>query len=204
MSTPRFIADTHLGHKNISKYRKVFESTLHNDLFFMEVLESTCTKRDIMYFLGDSIFDKKYIPFIKSLPGVKILIMGNHDSEYVDIKELVNGFDEIHSLVKYKEFWLSHAPIHYDELRGKKNIHGHVHTNSVQSTDYLNVSVDSSFMKYYPRTLNEVRNAFKDMESTGNVYQGIDDADAYDIITNNVETRDIYFKTLKESRKIIV
>lgn len=203
MSTPRFIADTHLGHKNIYKYRSVFKSTLHNDLYFMEVLESTTTKRDIMYFLGDTIFDKKYIPFIKSLPGTKILIMGNHDSEYIDIRELTKGFDEIHSLVKYKEFWLSHAPIHPEELRGKKNIHGHVHTHSVQSTDYLNVSVDSSFMNYYPRTLEEVRTAFKTMESTGEVYQGIKDEDALNVITNNV-TREIYYRALKESEKVKV
>jgi Predicted phosphoesterase or phosphohydrolase len=71
MSTPRFIADTHLGHRNIYKYRQVFDSTKHNDLYFIRVLQETCTKRDIMYFLGDICFDRFYLDMIKELPGSK-------------------------------------------------------------------------------------------------------------------------------------
>lgn len=204
MSTPRFIADTHMGHRNIYKYRPVFESTLHNDLYFMEILSSICTKRDTMYFLGDILFDEKYLPFIRELPGQKILVLGNHCTEYIPVSKLCTAFDEVHALVKYKEFWLSHAPLHPDELRSKKNIHGHVHTESVNDLNYMNVSVDSSFMNYYPRTLLEVRQAFEKVNSEQKIFTGIDDADALAVMESNPVTKAAYYKALEESRKTTV
>lgn len=204
MAVPRFIADTHLGHRNIWKYRKVFESTLHNDLYFIRILQETSTKRDSMYFLGDIIFDEKYLDVIKELPGKKVLILGNHCSEYIHISKLASTFDDVHGLLKYKEFWLSHAPLHDGELRQKLNVHGHVHTESVPDTKYLNVSVDSTFMRYKPRTLTEVRDAFSTMQSTGEYFKGIEDEDALSVITSDPVTKEAYYWALNESRKIKV
>lgn len=204
MSTPRFIADTHMGHKNIWKYRPVFESTLHNDLYFQYILAETCTKRDTMFILGDAVFDEKYLPFFKELPGTKILILGNHCSEYISTSKLCDTFDEVHALMKYKEFWLSHAPIHPEELRGKKNIHGHVHTESVSGLEYMNVSVDSSFMNFFPRTLHEVRQAFETVNSTQEIFGGVPNEDALSVIEANPIAKAAYYKALEESRKITV
>ena len=53
-------------------------------------------------------------------------------------------------LEKYKGAWLSHAPIHPAELRGKINIHGHVHyANVLDETGkldnrYFNVSLENT------------------------------------------------------------
>jgi calcineurin-like phosphoesterase family protein len=204
MSTPRFIADTHMGHKNIWKYRPVFESTLHNDLYFQYILSEVCTKRDTMFFLGDTIFDEKYLDFIKELPGIKILILGNHCTEYVSTSKLCSAFDEVHALMKYKEFWLSHAPIHPEELRGKKNIHGHVHTESVSGLEYMNVSVDSSFMNFFPRTLHEVRQGFETVNSTHQIFAGVPNENARSVIEANPIAKAAYYKALEESRKITV
>lgn len=204
MSTPRFIADTHMGHKNIWKYRPVFESTLHNDLYFQYILAETCTKRDTMFILGDAVFDEKYLPFFKELPGTKILILGNHCSEYISTSKLCDTFDEVHALMKYKEFWLSHAPIHPEELRGKKNIHGHVHTESVSGLEYMNVSVDSSFMNFFPRTLHEVRQGFETVNSTQQIFAGVPNEDALSVIEANPIAKAAYYKALEESRKITV
>lgn len=204
MSTPRFIADTHMGHKNIWKYRPVFESTLHNDLYFQYILSETCTKRDTMFILGDAVFDEKYLPFFKELPGTKILILGNHCSEYISTSKLCDTFDEVHALMKYKEFWLSHAPIHPEELRGKKNIHGHVHTESVSGLEYMNVSVDSSFMNFFPRTLHEVRQGFETVNSTQQIFAGVPNEDALSVIESNPIAKAAYYKALEESRKITV
>lgn len=202
MSTPRFISDPHMGHRNIYKYRTLFESTKHNDLYFKYLLESTCTKRDSMFFLGDVAFDEQYLDFIKSLPGRKILIPGNHCTEYISMKKLVNVFDEVHSLLKYKNYWLSHAPLHPDELRGKLNIHGHVHASSIPDIRYLNVSVDSEFMKFIPRTLDEIRKGFEHMNSTGNHFGGITDKEhAINVVMSNSLSRDAYQYSLNESRK---
>lgn len=203
MSTPRFIADTHLGHKNIWKYRPVFQSTLQNDLYFMRVLELTSTKRDVMFYLGDILFDEKYLDFISSLPGKKVLIPGNHCTEFVHMSKLCTAFDDIHALLKYKEFWLSHAPIHSDELRSKKNIHGHVHAQSVQSLRHLNVSAESSFSGYKPRTLNEVRLALSEANETGNIFQGIPNEQALNVIMSDPITSAAYKYSLEESTKNI-
>lgn len=204
MSTPRFIADTHMGHKNIWKYRPVFESTLHNDLYFQKVLSAVCTKRDTMFFLGDILFDEKYLPFIKELPGTKILVLGNHCSEYISTSKLCSVFDEVHGMIRYKEFWLSHAPIHADELRNRKNIHGHVHTASVNDLNYLNVSVDSSFMNFFPKTLHEVRTAFETVNKEQRIYGGVPDDEAKDVIFNNPIAKEAYESALRESKTITV
>lgn len=202
MSTPRFIADLHLGHKNIYKYRPIFESTKHNDLFFIEVLQKYSTKRDIMYFCGDILFNKEYFNVIRELPGKKFLVLGNHDTEFNSTRELTTVFDEVYSMLKYHEFWLTHAPLHADELRMKRNIHGHVHTASIDDVNYLNVSVDSSFMKFVPRTLFEVREAFKQMKETGEIYKGMSDEEAK-LAMAETEVKEIYQRTLLESRKTI-
>ena len=204
MSTPRFIADLHMGHKNIWKYRPVFESTLHNDLYFQYVLEAVCTKRDTMFFLGDIVFNEIYLDFIKSLPGTKILILGNHCTEFVSTKLLCDAFDEVHGLLKYKEYWLSHAPLHPDELRGKRNVHGHVHTESVNDAQYLNVSVDSSFMNFFPRTLHEIRQGFETVNNEQKIFAGVPNEDALSVIESNPIAKTAYYKALEESRKFIV
>ncbi len=46
------------------------------------------------------------------------------------------------SLVKYKNFWLSHAPVHPGELSGKKNLHGHTHFELMGDPRYINVCVE--------------------------------------------------------------
>jgi calcineurin-like phosphoesterase family protein len=73
------------------------------------------------------------------LVGDKRIILGNHDTDRkVPIEQFVLAFDQVHGLVSYKDAWLSHPPIHPVELRGKFNIHGHVHQHSVPDPRYFN------------------------------------------------------------------
>lgn len=205
MSTPRFIADLHLGHRNIYKYRQVFDSTKHNDLYFIRILQEYCKKRDTMYFLGDICFDELYLDMIKELPGQKILIAGNHCTEYIPMKKLVEVYDDIHALLKYKDFWLSHAPLADGELRGKRNIHGHVHAQSVPDIKYLNTSVDSEFMRFLPRTLHEIRQAFETMDSTGLHFGGLEARDeALEVIMSDPISKAAYEWAKKEAERISV
>lgn len=205
MSTPRYIADLHMEHRSISKYRTVFESTLHNDLYCIGIMEETCTKRDTLWCLGDILFGKKYLGFFKSLPGHKMLVLGNHDTnEGPGARELLNAFDDVYALVKHKEFWLSHAPLHSTELREKMNIHGHVHDASIPDPKYLNVSMDSTFSKYYPRTLHEAREAVKLQTSTGTYHEGIKPESALAVLKECPVRARIYEKALKDSRSTTV
>lgn len=130
----------------------------------------------------------------------KVSVTGNC-TEYISTAKLCEAFDEVHGLLKYKEFWLSHAPLHPDELRGKNNVHGHVHTESVNDLQYLNVSVDSSFMNFFPRTLHEIREGFVTVNNEQKIFAGVPNEDALTVIESNPIAKAAYYKALEESRK---
>lgn len=152
-----FLSDLHLGHRNIIRYRERFKTIEEHDDTIERNYQSVVTKRDKVFFLGDIAFTKDSLNRIKKWNGMrKICILGNHDFERsgLTVRDYLEVFDEIHGFVKYKKFWLSHAPIHPDELRGKLNIHGHVHRKNIEDGNYLNVSMDNTNFK--PIELKEV------------------------------------------------
>ena len=52
-------------------------------------------------------------------------------------------------LYTYKGFWMSHCPIHSDEMRNRiGNIHGHTHKHSIDDERYYNVSLDVHDYKF--------------------------------------------------------
>lgn len=154
MANVLFIGDCHFGHKNQIRWRP-FESEGQVTELILSNLRKRVTKRDIVYFLGDIILSQDRLTVLDDIPGKKILVAGNHCTEHVSMRQLVDVFDEVHAMVKYKEFWLTHAPLHPDELRGKVNIHGHVHTNTLDDKRYVNVSCEA--VNYSPISLHEIR-----------------------------------------------
>lgn len=156
MSAVYFLSDLHLAHKNICKFREGFTSVEQHNALIKENYHKRVTKRDTVYFLGDVAFDKESLADVKTWAGAKkILICGNHDLDHHTMKDLVEVYDEVYSLKKYKEMWLSHAPIHPDELRGKVNIHGHTHYHNIADDRYVNVSMEQ--INYTPIELHEIR-----------------------------------------------
>lgn len=152
-------SDWHLNHRNIPKFRDV-ESVEENTKRLVEGYLATITKRDIVYFLGDIAFDHEGLEVVKSLPGDKRLILGNHDTDRkVDIADLMLVYDQIHGIFDYKASWLSHAPIHPQELRGKLNIHGHMHNEHIKDRRYVNVCVDNTNMR--PITYTSILNGWR-------------------------------------------
>lgn len=155
MANVWFISDIHAGHDNLVKWRD-FKTEEEHFRHVEKNYRQVVTKRDHVYFLGDIAFNKERLAEIAAWPGEKkILVCGNHDTEHLSMKELCGAFDEVHALLKYKEFWLSHAPIHPDELRGKVNIHGHCHGHIVQDDRYINVCLEHT--NYGPISLAQVR-----------------------------------------------
>ncbi len=78
-------------------------------------------------------------------------------------RDQVEVFEEVHSMLKYKGMWLTHCPMHPDELRGKINIHAHVHEQTVMQgwgpwrkpdPRYVNTCVDVVFPKFGTWFLN--------------------------------------------------
>lgn len=140
-----FISDLHLGHKRIIEFsldHRECETVDSHDEWIIKQWNSVVTKRDVVYILGDIAFSKDGLSKVSRLSGIKKMIFGNHDGYKISEYDAV-GLKIIGGLVRYKEFWLSHAPIHPEELRGKKNIHGHVHQRSLDDDRYINVSVEN-------------------------------------------------------------
>lgn len=144
-------SDWHLGHRGLRRFRTDFENDVDSDNAILANYRKVIHKRDLVWFHGDIIFDPKYLQVVADLPGTKNLIMGNHDTEKkrkIQMSDLIEVFDNIHSLVSYKGTWLSHAPIHPEELRGKFNIHGHTHYHVIDDERYINVCVEQT--RYAP------------------------------------------------------
>jgi calcineurin-like phosphoesterase family protein len=156
MANVWFISDIHGGHKNLVRWRDDFETEEEHFEFVKENYHKVVTKRDHVYFLGDIAFNQERLWDISGWGGEKkILVCGNHDTEHLSMRDLANAFDEVHALVKYKEFWLSHAPVHSDELRGKVNIHGHCHNHLIDDPRYVNVCLEHT--DYAPISLEAIR-----------------------------------------------
>lgn len=161
MSNVLFTSDFHISHKNILKFSPDFETVEQR----MEVIErnylSKVTKRDKVFFLGDMLFAVDHLEWFDNLPGNKVLILGNHCTDNKTrptIQQLSEVFSSIHGLYKYKDLWLSHCPLHPMELRGKKNVHGHLHAATVDDPRYLSVCLEQT--DYAPIDLNAVRDRF--------------------------------------------
>ena len=143
MSTVYFWSDPHPGHKNINNFRTQFEDDRSLFEYIKAQWKATVNKHDKIFILGDCCFTHDALAEFDTWAGRKVLILGNHDIDRkISLSDLVYVYDEIHSLYKHKEFWLSHAPIHPDELRGKLNIHGHTHNHVIDDSRYVNVCVE--------------------------------------------------------------
>ena len=156
MAEVYFIGDMHLGHKNIQKYRDVENEEAQYEQL-KEKWHSVITKRDRVYLLGDACFTVERLKDLSTWTGDKVLICGNHDLDRVTMKEIVDSgaYSAVYSLLKYKEFWLSHCPVHPDELRGKMCIHGHIHNHLIDDDRYINVCVEH--VDGIPRSLQSIR-----------------------------------------------
>lgn len=155
MTNVWFISDIHAGHKNIHKYRPIESEEKHYEVI-KENYHRVVAKRDKVFFLGDIAFTQERLEDIGKWAGAnKVLLVGNHCTDHIPMKEIVKHFDEVYALKKYKEFWLSHAPIHPNELRGKVNIHGHVHQATINDDRYFNCCLENT--SWMPIDLNTLR-----------------------------------------------
>ena len=157
------IADTHFGHRAICKYRPQFSSPEEHDEYVIERINSVVRKaREQLWILGDVCIKNPAYDFpklLRRLHGTLHIITGNHD--YLPV---YNGFHVTTALVKKYGFWLSHCPIHPQELRGFYNIHGHVHYKTVDDPRYVNVCCEN--VDFRPVHIDEIRKA----SSAGGVF----------------------------------
>lgn len=155
-------ADLHLGHKYIiskaikQSHGRDYETLEEHDAMIEDNWNSVVKPHHTVAVLGDVVFQPDRFEILKRLNGTKILVMGNHD-DYYPTSMYLESFAQIYGALKYKrEFMLTHVPIHPEqfETRYKYNIHGHLHSDSIDDPRYLCVSVDQHDFK--PVSFEEV------------------------------------------------
>lgn len=156
MSQVFLISDLHLGHKKVLEFEpehRFGKDITEHDYWLLGLWNATVRKRDLVYVLGDVTWTPHGFQILEQMHGEKTLIMGNHDT--FPLEMYLSVFKRIRpSPFPYKGYWLSHCPIHPTELRGRKNIHGHVHSNTLPDERYYNASVEA--VAGIPRTLQQL------------------------------------------------
>lgn len=167
MSNVLFLSDTHLDHKNIIKFRTQFKSSEEHDAVIKENYHQIVRPKDTVWFLGDVAFSKAALDDLATWPGIKHIVLGNHDIEYSkhdftfqDIFKVFNN--NIYGVLRKYNYWLSHVPFHETELRGRYNVHGHLHSHVIDDPRYLNICMEH--INYTPISLEDIRKTFKDRE----------------------------------------
>lgn len=156
-----FIGDTHFGHKNILTFTREdgsplrdFSSIEEMDEYLVDKWNSVVRDEDTVYHMGDVVMNRKNLHIVHRLKGKKNLVRGNHDT--APTKELMQYFEEIYGTHNFKDMILSHVPIAKECLdRFGVNVHGHLHSKSMNDPKYFNVSAEQ--IDYTPISLEQLR-----------------------------------------------
>ena len=147
-------SDLHFFHANIITHaERPFESAAHMNQVMQDNYRAAVTDKDLVIFCGDIAFYNMdpVKEILRSLPGKKVLVMGNHDFDknkltfkdygVFDIQTMAFGFDFQHGNTTYRVV-VSHYPVATDVLpENTINIHGHIHQHSAEPR-HVNVSVE--------------------------------------------------------------
>ena len=156
--TTYFTSDLHFHHKNVCKYtrRQEVVQQEHHEEWLIDIWNSTCTKADKVWHLGDFTFLTKYediAALVKNLPGQKFFIKGNHDRTKVLDTLKKDGL--IQNWYQYEEIKLAgttaclfHFPIAswHKQNYGSIMLHGHSHGAFTEGKGkILDVGIDSAY-----------------------------------------------------------
>jgi calcineurin-like phosphoesterase family protein len=136
----------------------------HNDTLISRI-NSKVKKADKLFILGDIVFRRENLHYLAQINSRHIhLVLGNHDTEYFNVRDYLPYAEKVSGMERHGKFWLTHAPIHPCELRGRGNIHGHVHSNDVLGLDgeidrrYVNACVEA--LEGYPINIQDISNGY--------------------------------------------
>lgn len=151
----RVISDLHFGHKNMA-VKRGFISEREHDQHIVRTWNHHVGKKDTIYVLGDITMEKNNYEILEKLSGDIVIVGGNHD-RFQHSKQLMKHVKGISGCIQKKGCIFTHIPIHESQFeRYLFNIHGHVHTNSLENTKYINVSAE--VVNYIPQIVNELIN----------------------------------------------
>lgn len=148
-----FVSDLHFNHANIIKYEEEYRGKytsveeMNEDLILQ--WNTLISKEDIVYNLGDFFFNlsKDKIEGILDRLNYKkmIFLVGNHDNNRVlNILRKYNIEVKVADIIRVegKELYLSHYPTLLG-IRNMYNIHGHLHSNNMETNYHINVGCDN-------------------------------------------------------------
>jgi calcineurin-like phosphoesterase family protein len=165
MANKYYIADLHIGHKNMASKRGFTDAEAMFN-YIKEKWNKKVKKQDMVYILGDVTMERRRdIKRLAELNGNKIVILGNHDRPE-DSKELLKYALKLAGMIKYKNMFMTHCPVHEREFeyRIKYNIHGHIHEDFVMkkflgipyAKDKRYICVSCEHVDYTPKSLEEL------------------------------------------------
>lgn len=132
-----YTSDLHFGHENIIKScGRPFSSADEMDEALIAAWNARVTRADTVYILGDLIYKAERPPeyYLKRLKGKKCLIVGNHDSFWLDNVNYEDYFEDVSPLKVINSgagiATLCHFPML--DFEGRWHIHGHIHNNTVR------------------------------------------------------------------------
>lgn len=138
-----FIGDTHFFDKNIIKYEnRPFKSVKEMNTTMINNWNYVVSPHDRVIVDGDFISmdyctGPEATDLINKLNGHIILIVGNHDKNYLDFyKEFfMDKIEVIEFPIIWDEFWMvSHEPMYITENSPYANIFAHIHNNPMYKT----------------------------------------------------------------------
>jgi calcineurin-like phosphoesterase family protein len=173
MSTVRFIGCLHLGDNWMAKHRG-FTDQFEHDQYLIQKWNSVVHKRDLIYILGDITMEDPFpYHYLDQLKGRKIVVLGNHDDPK-HTRELLKHVETVAGMIEYKEYCVTHCPIHPNEIGFYKgNIHAHIHhinklsevevpdhyqdkDSKITKTLHKYYCVDAKLIDFEPKTLEEL------------------------------------------------
>ena len=204
-----FTADTHIGHENILKYTKRFEtfSTIEeHDNMLISNWNSVVGKKDEVYHLGDVAFgDDDYVEYVlNQLNGTIYFIPGNHDKVcyHPKVAKRFEWTKKYHELsYKYKginnKIILFHFPIQEwnGKFHGSMHAHGHSHNNIFPIGRRMDIGVDNPILNYTPIFIESFIDNMLKIDLESELYTGPNDP-----ILRSIH----YFNNLSEKNKIKV
>lgn len=140
------VSDTHFGHAGVCRFLRddgtklrPWDSPEEMDEEMVNRWNETVRPNDKVYHLGDVVINRKALSIMHRLNGDKVLIKGNHD--IFKLKDYTPYFRDIRGSHVMNGILLTHIPVHPQQLhRFGCNIHGHLHSNRVMTTDQHGVT----------------------------------------------------------------
>lgn len=175
-----YISDLHIHHKNVIRFdNRPFADTDLMNAVLVNNWNERVTEDDHVYVLGDAFWknEEESLKILKEIKGHLHLVRGNHDAVKGRLRfqwESIEDYMEVNDNGRF--VILSHYPIPFyrNQHYGAVMLYGHVHNtrewelvekwqkevwNVGIPSRLINVGCMMPYMKYTPRTLDEILEA---------------------------------------------